>query len=117
MINPVGSGSWNITRIAIGTFDLTSETYDTFPISTPNSHAQFLAIDRSGNIWFTLSTPDRLGVLTSRTSSLQLQPQTDSNFFTILLLAAALVVISAILDFCYLAENPSETLRMSHFES
>lgn len=84
---------WFVEHIAnaIGTFDPATGTFASFSIPNNSSDVQLLAVDKAGNVWFTLPASNVLGVLTSSTSSLQLAPNSNNGSFISLATIAAVV--------------------------
>jgi virginiamycin B lyase len=89
---------WFVEHVgnAIATLDLTTGRVDTFPIPNPSSDAQLLAIDSKGNVWFTLPAINVLGVLTSKTSGLQLESNSASGTLTQIVLVLAAIIVVAV---------------------
>ena len=79
-----GDRVWFVEHIgnAIATLNLATGRIDTFPIPNPSSDVQLLAVDGMGNVWFTLPASGVLGVLTPKTSGLQLESNTGSGTLT-----------------------------------
>jgi len=89
---------WFVEHIAnsIATLDLTTGRFDTFPIPNPTSDVQLLAVDSQGNVWFTLPASDVLGVLVPKTSSLELESNSNSGTLTQVVLILGAIIILAV---------------------